>query len=293
MRLRAQAPKECRRSTSRRRRCRARRSRTPSRGRRASCARRRARPRAARAPSPSRLPDRGRRRRRRSRRIPSCAAARCLRRASRRSSAIRLEVDGDLEPCAAAGFDERQAVVLGRVEAPPRDDDGADTRVGDLAHLRRRRSSRSTTSRARAPGSTASRARAPRRARRTSGPNAVLRRRRVPRVVEDRDRAAPAAEAAPRTAAAGTARARRRRSPPRRGERRSVVIRSTPRGTLQRRQGLTDAHYDRRRWRRIRYLIVGGGMTGDAACRGSATTTPRGTIGLVAAEPHPPTRGLP
>ncbi len=36
------------------------------------------------------------------------------------------------------------------------------------------------------------------------------------------------------------------------------------------------------------YLIVGGGMTGDAACRGIRDRDPDGTIGLVGAEPHPP-----
>ena len=37
-----------------------------------------------------------------------------------------------------------------------------------------------------------------------------------------------------------------------------------------------------------RYLIVGGGMTGDAACRGIRDHDPDGTIGLVGAEPHAP-----
>jgi NADPH-dependent 2,4-dienoyl-CoA reductase/sulfur reductase-like enzyme len=37
-----------------------------------------------------------------------------------------------------------------------------------------------------------------------------------------------------------------------------------------------------------RYLIVGGGMTGDAACRGIRDHDPDGTIGLVGAEAHPP-----
>jgi NADPH-dependent 2,4-dienoyl-CoA reductase/sulfur reductase-like enzyme len=38
----------------------------------------------------------------------------------------------------------------------------------------------------------------------------------------------------------------------------------------------------------FRYLIVGGGMTGDAACRGIRDHDPEGSIGLVGAEPHPP-----
>jgi NADPH-dependent 2,4-dienoyl-CoA reductase/sulfur reductase-like enzyme len=38
----------------------------------------------------------------------------------------------------------------------------------------------------------------------------------------------------------------------------------------------------------FRYLIVGGGMTGDAACRGIRDVDPDGSIGLVGAEPHPP-----
>ena len=37
-----------------------------------------------------------------------------------------------------------------------------------------------------------------------------------------------------------------------------------------------------------RYLVVGGGMTGDAACRGIRDHDADGTIGLVAAEPHAP-----
>jgi 3-phenylpropionate/trans-cinnamate dioxygenase ferredoxin reductase component len=37
-----------------------------------------------------------------------------------------------------------------------------------------------------------------------------------------------------------------------------------------------------------RYLIVGGGMTGDAACRGIRDHDPDGTIGLVGAEAHAP-----
>lgn len=36
------------------------------------------------------------------------------------------------------------------------------------------------------------------------------------------------------------------------------------------------------------YLIVGGGMTGDAACRGIRELDPDGAIGLVGEEPHPP-----
>jgi 3-phenylpropionate/trans-cinnamate dioxygenase ferredoxin reductase component len=38
----------------------------------------------------------------------------------------------------------------------------------------------------------------------------------------------------------------------------------------------------------FRYLIVGGGMTADAACRGIRDHDPDGSIGLVGAEPHPP-----
>jgi 3-phenylpropionate/trans-cinnamate dioxygenase ferredoxin reductase subunit len=37
-----------------------------------------------------------------------------------------------------------------------------------------------------------------------------------------------------------------------------------------------------------RYLIVGGGLTGDAACKGIREHDPDGTIGLVSAELHPP-----
>ena len=37
-----------------------------------------------------------------------------------------------------------------------------------------------------------------------------------------------------------------------------------------------------------RYLIVGGGMTGDAACRGIREIDPDGSICVVGAEPHPP-----
>src|SRR5262245_11977252 len=38
----------------------------------------------------------------------------------------------------------------------------------------------------------------------------------------------------------------------------------------------------------FRYLIVGGGMTADSACRGIRDHDPDGSIGLVGAEPHPP-----
>ena len=38
----------------------------------------------------------------------------------------------------------------------------------------------------------------------------------------------------------------------------------------------------------FRYLIVGGGMTADAACRGIRDNDPDGSIGLVSAEPHQP-----
>ncbi len=37
-----------------------------------------------------------------------------------------------------------------------------------------------------------------------------------------------------------------------------------------------------------RYLIVGGGMTGDSACRGIRDHDASGTIGMLAAEPHEP-----
>jgi len=37
-----------------------------------------------------------------------------------------------------------------------------------------------------------------------------------------------------------------------------------------------------------RYLIVGGGLTADAACRGIRDVDPDGTIVLVSEEPHPP-----
>src|SRR5439155_20637689 len=40
--------------------------------------------------------------------------------------------------------------------------------------------------------------------------------------------------------------------------------------------------------RSYRYLIVGGGMTADAACRGIRDHDGDGTIGLVSADPHPP-----
>ncbi len=37
-----------------------------------------------------------------------------------------------------------------------------------------------------------------------------------------------------------------------------------------------------------RYLVIGGGMTGDAVCRGIRDHDPEGSIGLVAEEPHEP-----
>lgn len=39
---------------------------------------------------------------------------------------------------------------------------------------------------------------------------------------------------------------------------------------------------------RTRYLIIGAGMTGDAAARGIREVDPDGTIGLIGAEPHAP-----
>jgi 3-phenylpropionate/trans-cinnamate dioxygenase ferredoxin reductase subunit len=39
---------------------------------------------------------------------------------------------------------------------------------------------------------------------------------------------------------------------------------------------------------RYRYLVVGGGMTADAAVRGIRDRDPDGAIGLLSAEPHPP-----
>lgn len=37
-----------------------------------------------------------------------------------------------------------------------------------------------------------------------------------------------------------------------------------------------------------RYLVIGGGMSGDAACRGIRDQDSEGSIGIVGAEPHPP-----
>src|SRR3989442_2031357 len=39
---------------------------------------------------------------------------------------------------------------------------------------------------------------------------------------------------------------------------------------------------------RYRYLIIGGGMTADAAAHGIREVDPSGTVALVSAEPHPP-----
>ena len=36
------------------------------------------------------------------------------------------------------------------------------------------------------------------------------------------------------------------------------------------------------------YLIVGGGMTADAAARGIRERDSKGTIGIIGADPHPP-----
>ena len=38
----------------------------------------------------------------------------------------------------------------------------------------------------------------------------------------------------------------------------------------------------------FKYLIVGGGMTADAAVQGIRELDPSGSIGLVSAERHPP-----
>ena len=37
-----------------------------------------------------------------------------------------------------------------------------------------------------------------------------------------------------------------------------------------------------------RYLVVGGGMTGDAACKGIREHDPDGAVTLVGTETHPP-----
>jgi 3-phenylpropionate/trans-cinnamate dioxygenase ferredoxin reductase subunit len=52
-------------------------------------------------------------------------------------------------------------------------------------------------------------------------------------------------------------------------------------------QGSIAPDYDPR-IERARYLIVGGGMTGDAACQGIRDYDADGTIALVGDEPHPP-----
>src|SRR5258705_405794 len=36
------------------------------------------------------------------------------------------------------------------------------------------------------------------------------------------------------------------------------------------------------------YLIIGGGMTGDAAARAIRAADPSSAVGLISAEPHPP-----
>src|SRR5258708_4264730 len=40
--------------------------------------------------------------------------------------------------------------------------------------------------------------------------------------------------------------------------------------------------------KRIRYLIIGGGMTADAAARAIREADPSGSIGIMSAAPHPP-----
>jgi 3-phenylpropionate/trans-cinnamate dioxygenase ferredoxin reductase subunit len=51
---------------------------------------------------------------------------------------------------------------------------------------------------------------------------------------------------------------------------------------------MTAAGYDRGRMAAYRYLIVGGGMTADAACRGIRDHDPDGSVGLFGSEPHDP-----
>jgi len=38
----------------------------------------------------------------------------------------------------------------------------------------------------------------------------------------------------------------------------------------------------------IRYLIIGGGMTADAAARAIRESDPSGSIGIMSDDPHPP-----
>ena len=173
--------------------------------------------------------------------------------------------------------------MLWRVEPPPRDDDRSDPRRRDLAHLRG--DDLRVRRRVQAAGRVVRR--------REHGravvldvpvrPAPVPRRRRVPRVVEDRR--AVGARGLLRRRTRGKHDAGRPRAPQR--GRPGFAVRSTPRGTLQR------AADDAARIDRVaayRYLIVGGGMTGDSACRGIRDHDAEGSIGLFGAESTSRTR---
>ncbi len=205
-----------------------------------------------------------------------------LGRASRRSSAIRLDVDRDLEPLPRRGLlDEQQPLVLRRVEAPPRDDDRPDAGARDLTHLRgddlrvRRRVQAAAREVLRREDRRAVSIDVPVR------PTPVLRRCGVPRVVEDRDALGsdPIVGAGRRERNAGG-------DDHRSNEHSVFAVWSTPRGTLP--PGPDRGGYDRWRMGAYRYLIVGGGMTADAACRGIRDHDADGSIGMFAAESHDP-----
>ncbi len=171
--------------------------------------------------------------------------------------------------------------MLGRVEPPPRDDERSHAGGGDLAHLRRDELRVRGRVQAARRGSTASTAPARRRARRTSAPSArpspgssTTGSRRSPR-----DRSSPTCSA---LAAGSTARAAASAAARRAGIRRPV---NAARDSTA--AHLTDAATIAA-VAAYRYLIVGGGMTGDSACRGIRDHDSDGSIGLFGAESHEP-----
>ena len=182
--------------------------------------------------------------------------------------------------------DEREPVVLRRAGSPPGDDDGRDARSRDLAHLRGdnarvRRGVEAPTGEVR---------------RREHGraislhvpvrPAPVPRRGRVPRVVEDRGLARACRSL--RTGAAGDRQTRGQRRRARRRRRGTLALRSRMRTLIRASDCRGSCDLGSRAVAEYRYVIVGGGMTGDAACKGIREHDKDGSIGLFAEEAHDP-----
>src|SRR6185295_5374102 len=59
-------------------------------------------------------------------------------------------------------------------------------------------------------------------------------------------------------------------------------------GVLRARRAPALQFHHRDRMKSVRYLIVGGGMTADAAAHAIREVDPNGSIGIISDDPHPP-----